>query len=145
MAPALVTSIGLALALSWSPLVAAFNTWMPLAEGHTRGVTERKADLLRAHGHLRAMHLELSADLYQRRLPRPDFGDELSWLRLRYKLYGDPSRCLGCETWESSLHEALQSMSAAETELRAGLGDEILETRLLTADDALNSLDPVGR
>jgi len=145
VAPALVTSIGLALALSWSPLVSAFNTWMPLAEGHTRGVTERKADLLRAHGHLRALHLELSADLYGRRLPRPDFGDELSWLRLRYKLYGDPSRCLGCESWESSLHEALQSMAAAERELRAGLEDEILETRLLTVDDALNSLDPVGR
>ena len=142
LGPLCLVGLGLALALGWSPLVKAVNVWVPVEQRLAGDVTQRRTELLRAHGHLWALHLELDQALKTSRLPRRDFASDLKELRLTYQLYGDPSRCGGCERWESALHTAVQSLGAAETELRAGLHHELLDARLDRAGQALAQLDP---
>jgi cellulose synthase (UDP-forming) len=140
--PITLMFLGIALALGWSPLVQALNVWVPVEQGHDTCATQRKAELRSAYHDLSSLHAELAHTLTAHRLPRRDFSDDLASLQTDFKLYGDPSRCLGCEHWEAALHTALMTLGAAETELRSGLSQEILDARMRRAAAALAEMEP---
>lgn len=137
--------LGVALALGWSPLVKTLNQWVPVERGHDTCATQRRAELQEAHDGLTLVQLELADALLAHRLPRRTLGAELDVLRTDFQLYGDPSRCFGCESWESAMHAAVQALDAADSELRAGLSQDILESRIRRASLALAELDQDDR